>query len=442
MKPVSPLFYARCHMPNTHTSFFTFSLSNLSRRMRLLILIVVLLTPFAIYRAAGPLRAQRALEHASMAALEARVQADPNDFQAQTFLARRARREGNYQIALTAYRHVAMSDPSDETIWIEFARTAADARQVRLAASILQAFCRKNPDSARGHAALADVYLQDNDAGPALDEAIEATKLDSDLADAWIAKGKAAEAMIYYDQAAGDYRKALDLESQAGDAYRKAIALAPRDWRGYAGLGSLEGSQTQYRDAIGNLRKAVALNPKNGMLYSRLGTALVTAGSSPAELQEGIECLQRAANLEEGMSQAVRLSTYLHLGQAYQEQARWSDALPWLKKAAVLAPGQTSIHYELARAYQGLGDRASAAREARIHESLSEQDIERQRLMDRVSTVPSDSQARLKLARLLAASGDYRQAVGQYRALLQRDPGATVASRELETLQRAHGSGQ
>jgi tetratricopeptide (TPR) repeat protein len=427
-------------MRHTRNTTTTRSRSHSSRRTRVGLILVAVLAPIALYCATIPVRTRQALEHASLTQLQTRTQADPNDLQAQYSLARRARREGQYQVALSAYSRVAMSDPSDEAVWTEFAQTAAADHQIRLAVQILQTFVQKNPDGARAHAALAEVYVQGNAPGSALDEASEAVKLDSGSAEAWLAKGQAAEAMVAYDQSTGDYGGSLSVADQARDAYRKAISLAPSDWRGYAGLGSLEGSLTHYGEAISPLRRAVSLGARDPTLYAKLGSSLVITGSSPADVAEAIRYLLQATALEGGLSPEGRLRTYLALGQAYQSQARWRDALPWLQKAAVLAPGRPDVHFALARVYQGLGDTAQATKETQVHEALAARTLARQRLMDHVGAVPSDSQARLQLARLLAASGEYAQAAEQYRTLLRQVPQATAPRKELEALLRAHSA--
>lgn len=363
----------------------------LSRRALVGLVVLALLGAIALYRTVSSRARERELDESTMSALQAIVQKDPSDLQAQLALARRARREKNFDTALEAYNRVAAARPSDERLWIQFAQTATEAGRPRMAVEILETYRRADSTSARADAALALAYVDTGAPQSALPAANEALKLDSELVDAWIAKGRAAEALIGEAQAQGSYSQAKDLEQQAEEAYRKAVELAPNDWRGYAGLGSIAGMETRYGEAIAHLRKAVSLNPNDGTLNSRLGTALLIAGSSRGDRDEAIRWLERAAAQSAGLTPPARMSVYLRLGQAYQEDGRWREALPWLKQACGLDPQRADVHYRLSQVYQSLGERESAEQERRIHESLSERTIERQRDADRAESTPLPS---------------------------------------------------
>ncbi|HEX5323234.1 MAG TPA: tetratricopeptide repeat protein [Capsulimonadaceae bacterium] len=419
--------------PQTPRSFF-----QLSGPTKSLGALVIVLLPVAAYIASGPWRAERALARASLPELQARVRQDPNDFTAQYYLARRERAAGQYQLALQSYQRAAALDPSDEKAWVELGQTAAEMGQLPWAISILEGFCQKNPQSAAGHAELSILYSQANSFQQAADEAGQAAQLDPNLPDAWIAQGKADQAVFYKDQAQQAASDASAQAAKAQQAFQQAIKLAPSDRRGYAGLGVLQDDQIQYGPAIASLRKAVALGATDPVVFARLGSALLLAGKSPADLSDAVTYLQRALAHEETLSPGTRQHSYLYLAQAYQEQDRWRDALPWLKKAAAMAPNDPDVHYNLARTYQMLGDSRDAARETKLHETLSEQAIARQRLADHIAITPQDDKARLTLARMYVAGGDDASAARQYQVLLQRDPKNTVVRQDWAALLRKH----
>src|ERR1051325_2380602 len=131
---------------------------HVSRRERIGILLVVLLAPIAIYQMVAVRARQRELMRANLTELRVISQRDPNDLQVQFYLARRARKERAFGEALEAYNRVTAANPSDEQEWLEFAATAMEAGQPRGAAKVLETFCRANPSSERGRAALSDAY--------------------------------------------------------------------------------------------------------------------------------------------------------------------------------------------------------------------------------------------------------------------------------------------
>ena|SRR5579883_1521380 len=436
-----PMIRHRNDMPKSASRPSSSPFFQASPRAKALAILVVVLIPIAVFFATGPWRAERALSRASLDDLQARVGQDPNDFPARFYLARRERSAGQYALALDNYQRVAASDPSDERAWVEFAQTAAASGQLPAAAHIMETFCQANPQSAAGHAELAMIYAQGNSPEQASDEAARATQLDPNLPDSWIAQGKADVAALYYDQSSHQEGVAATQGINAEHAFRQAIALAPDDWRGYAGLGSLQDDLIDYKDAVVTLRKAVSLGAHEPIIYARLGSALMVAGSSRADLDEAIGDLQRAVTMPGPLSVSSRSRSYLSLGQAYQEEDRWRDALPWLTKAVAIDPTDPEAHYDLARSYLALGDTARAAQESRLHETLSQQAIERQRLTYRLQTVPDDNDSRLKLARMFVAAKDDISAARQYQILLQKDPKNAAAQQEWQALQRKHARG-
>jgi tetratricopeptide (TPR) repeat protein len=59
----------------------------------------------------------------------------------------------------------------------------------------------------------------------------------------------------------------------AADAFRRLIELAPREWRGYAGLGEAKLRQNEFSEASGFLEKARVIEPDSRMVHHLLGYA-------------------------------------------------------------------------------------------------------------------------------------------------------------------------
>ncbi len=385
----------------------------------LLVLIVV-----ALYFASGPLRTRYSLEHASLAQLEEQARLNPNNLQTSYYLARRARLEGHYSVALDAYKNLGDADPHDQAVWLEWAQTAALAGNTALAAGVLRTFSSANPQSAAGHAALADLYLDSHNYPLANSEASKATAVDPKDPSGWIVLGK--------------YYLSFDLYAQAAPDFDRAISLAPDDWRGLVGAGDVELAQGRSSQAVALYSRAVDLKPDNATPYERLGNTLVQTSASPQDLERARQLLGQAIAQQSTLTQSDRVSAYLALGQVCEREAQWPDALTWLKKAETLNPANAPAHYELARVYANLGDHADSARESAIHETLYARATEGTNLSNRLKADPNDSGARLKLARLYTSYGDYVDAIAQYNLLLHQQPGNAAAKKELSNLQRAY----
>jgi len=61
--------------------------------------------------------------------------------------------------------------------------------------------------------------------------------------------------------------------AQAEAAFRRLIALAPKEWRGYAGLGDVKLRGGQYAEATQALQKAIKLAPEEKIAHHLLGLA-------------------------------------------------------------------------------------------------------------------------------------------------------------------------
>ncbi|HEX5323389.1 MAG TPA: tetratricopeptide repeat protein, partial [Capsulimonadaceae bacterium] len=387
-------------------------------------IVLLVLIGVALYFASSPLRTRYQLEHASLPELQQQAAQNPTDFQIHYYLARRARLDGNYSLALDTYKTLGEADPHDQNVWLEWSQTAASAGSPATAIGVLRAFCNVNPQNAPGHAALANLYLAQHNNSLASAEATLATKSDPNNPNGWAVLGKATLALEQY--------------VPASSAFNRAISLSPSDWHSIVGLGDVQEAQGQVQQAVSLYSKAVALKPPDGTPYERLGYELVQTAASNSDLDRAKQALLKAVSLGDTLSSLDRVNAYLSLGQAYEREDQWKDALPMLQKAETLNPDNSSIHYELARVYGRLGDDANAAQETSIHESFYNRAMEGASLTNHLQIDPGDSAARLKLARLYVSYRDYHNAILQYTLLLQHDPGSEAAKKEMGTLKREY----
>lgn len=103
--------------------------------------------------------------------------------------------------------------------------------------------------------------------------------------------------------------------------------------------------------------------PQNAAAEYLLGELSRTSDQLPG----AIEHFKRAVQLNAGFADA-----YSGLGRALLDSGRTAEAVPPLETAGRLAPGNPTIHFALATAYQRLGRKPEAEREFALQKSTSE----------------------------------------------------------------------
>jgi len=160
---------------------------------------------------------------------------------------------------------------------------------------------------------------------------------------------------LYYER--GVLHSLMDQPDLAKEALAQASQLAPG-----SGISYLAASQKGMLDgnipaAIQAAREGGQSDPKNYVLLTLLGQALIRFGAAPgqAEFAEAEAALERAVTLRPNFAAAQ-----LALGQLYRMDGRLDAAIAHLEIARQLAPESTSAYSNLAMAYQGQGKTAQA----------------------------------------------------------------------------------
>jgi len=177
--------------------------------------------------------------------------------------------------------------------------------------------------------------------------ALEATRLDSDCAQAYHTLAIALEGMGELHKALQMYERAIALDPEDPEIYlnlglvawklrmlegaekffRIYIAMEPKAHQGYNNLGSVLRDQQRFDEAIDVLRNAIYLFPNNAELWNTLGTVAMEQGSvSEARLF-----------YEEALRLAPMLArTYHNVAYAIAHTGPISDALGYYDKALKL----------------------------------------------------------------------------------------------------------
>jgi tetratricopeptide (TPR) repeat protein len=193
--------------------------------------------------------------------------------------------------------------------------------------------------------------------------------------------GNLAYRLRYYTEAAGAFRKALALAPRdaytwmdlaiveyamghvgvALDAMAKAAQISPNDGDLAAVLGFSYINLNRIPQAIPPLQRAAKLLPRDYLVQSQLGYCLLVTGQT----KTAIGYLQKGASLNSRYG-----PVWEHLGVAYKKQGRHRDAVSALETATRLLPSSQLAWQHLAEAYQATGRTADAQRAAARAQSL------------------------------------------------------------------------
>jgi tetratricopeptide (TPR) repeat protein len=138
---------------------------------------------------------------------------------------------------------------------------------------------------------------------------------------------------------AQDYSQRNDYPSAIA-AYKKVIALNPKDIRGYRELGSLYRKISNYPEAIVCYKKALMLNPSGVQDYVDLGNCYF----ENVQLSEAVKWFKEALNLDPRRGDA-----YHALGILYRYIHNYPEAIVCYKKALMLDPARAQLYGELGR---------------------------------------------------------------------------------------------
>lgn len=161
----------------------------------------------------------------------------------------------------------------------------------------------------------------------------------------------ALQALLVQAQAAEEKKD----YAAAADAYEQYLAQKPDDAAIHFQLGYAYSALARTENAANEYRKAIELNPKMGEAYQNLG--LTVLEKSPAE---AIEPLRKAAELLPAQSQPKYL-----LGWALERTGQLAPAIEQYQAAEKLDPKSFDTHFALGRALLGLNRAAEADPEFR-----------------------------------------------------------------------------
>jgi tetratricopeptide (TPR) repeat protein len=148
---------------------------------------------------------------------------------------------------------------------------------------------------------------------------------------------------------------------EAENVFRRLIALAPQEWRGFAGLGDVKLRQGNYAEAASHLERAIQIDPNAKVAHHLLGLAYRGLGrleDAQRELSVGLNASKYpmpdawSATAPQHMKS---LQDQFEMAAEYGEAGQPEKAVAILETALVYHPDNPSVMNNLAIAYNRAG---------------------------------------------------------------------------------------
>ena len=326
-------------------------------------------------------------------------------------------------------------EPNSPTLLLDYARTALTMGDFAHAKTLASEFIRMYPDDrqrlAQAHQVLGRALLKLNQDQEARKELETALALDPTFANGYNLAvacldlddekcavqifgemersfGDTAEIHLAFGRAYGD----SDFQPRAITEFRKAIEENPRlpgtHYLLAAVLLATGNGQSPLESAEAELKKELAISPRDAMTYAALGKIAVTH----TNYAEAESYLKKAISLDPQGPDA-----YLYLGQMYFDTNRYDDAEAALRKSIAFTTDVSwnryqvqKAHYLLGRILMKKGQPDAAHAEMQISRDLADKTLaqDKSKLAGLMDT--SDSQASAANTSPLVGSGKQDQA--------------------------------
>ena len=306
------------------------------------------------------------------------------------------RRNSGTDRALAAFEHAVAADPDSpltyaalaEAQWFKYFLTGDSLWLERTRDSAQQAQAR-NPDLPQVHRIAGLLKFNTGLYEQAEAEYRRALELDSNDGDAWRRLAQAYETHSQPDEAI--------------DAYRRAIAADPEMYRNYQGLGAFYLKLTRYREAADYFAKTVQLVPDEPGAHYALGVAHVNSG----RYSEAQDELRTAITMHET---AAAVNWF---GIALMYQSKEAEAIPYFWRAVQLNPERYLSWMDLGICYRRLNRKSEAEQANR--RGLEQADAE-------LAKNPRNGYVRGFLAYLSLSLGDRHRAESEIAQAQQLSP--------------------
>jgi tetratricopeptide (TPR) repeat protein len=222
-------------------------------------------------------------------------------------------------------------------------RALLEAGKAEQAENLLRSLLASQPESAEAHFLLGYALFREQKARESLAEFTAGARYRRPGAD---------ELKVV----AGDYVLLKDY-SAADRWFSQVVAESPSDAEAWYLLGRTKFNEGEFRPAISEFEHALSLSPRYVEAENNIGLCLKELN----EFQKAREAFETAI-LWEGEA-ASDAQPFLNIGWLLSDQRQYTDAVPFLVKAAAIAPENPAVHEALGKTYLGLDKLAEAQSE-------------------------------------------------------------------------------
>ncbi|MGI8835244.1 MAG: tetratricopeptide repeat protein [Pyrinomonadaceae bacterium] len=245
------------------------------------------------------------------------------------------------------------------------ANAARSARTPRYSEAevIYKLAAKQDPNDARAHLGLGNVYLDQGRFKEAVDAYQQALKVKKDYGDAF-------QPLSYSLAQLGRFPEAID-------ALKQALVYDPNNAEIYNNLAFSYGHAERYPEAIESSQQAITLLGKTGDAYKQglqnrnevLSNAYKNLGNAYNGLKrysEAADALKKAAEIEPSNAAAL-----FNLGLTLYNGKRYSEAIEAYKAVVKLRPQLSAVHYNLGLTYVAINDKEAARQEYEILKTMN-----------------------------------------------------------------------
>jgi tetratricopeptide (TPR) repeat protein len=300
----------------------------------------------AILRHAIELHQSGDVEHA-IPEYRSYLEHNPNSVVARSNLGAALSRAGMYEEAIAEYTQALKRDPANTAIRLNLALAYYKAAQISVAAEHLAAIVARQPQNRQAILLLADCHLQ-------LDQNKKVIELLSPLE-----KQSPDDLSVLYLLGTAYIR---DKQPTLGQVLVDRILRNGDSAEARLLLGTTKMNAQDFSDALGDLKKAVELNPRLPDVYSYYGLGLLATG----DMAGAADAFRK--ELEFNPNDFV---SNLQLGVVLKQDQQYDQARSYFERALRVRPGDPGVRYQIATLDLATGgvDQARIKLEKLIEES-------------------------------------------------------------------------
>ncbi len=218
----------------------------------------------------------------------------------------------------------------------------------------------------------------------------------------------------------GQVYQAYGFDDAARASYENAAKLEPQSFRWHYYAGYLEQRIGDNDSALRSYQQAQAIRPKDPNVLLRLGNLELSANHMD---------LAKSWFLKSVAQSGPSAAALMGLGKTALAERQYPAALKYLKQALAREPQASSLHYQLAMAYRGLGDADQMQKELKARGDTDP--TIKDTLLDEIKLLKQGKTGLLERAGKAMHEGRFIDACAAYREMIRLDPNDAIAYRYL-----------